>query len=88
MPRANLMLNTRPVNKSVQTEENCPDVCPNCNSTKFYRNGRYKHLVADLRFSAGGIRRWIVEYRFLDISADIARTAITNCHVKNGLAKA
>ena len=53
-----------PLNKSVQTEENCPDVCPKCNSTKFYRNGRYKHLVADLRFSAGGIRRWIVEYRF------------------------
>ena len=56
-----------PVNKSVQTEENCPDVCPKCNSTKFYRNGRYKHLVADLRFSAGGIRRWVVEYRFLSI---------------------
>lgn len=53
-----------PLNKSVQAEENCPDVCPKCNSTKFNRNGRYKHLVADLRFSAGGIRRWIVEYRF------------------------
>jgi predicted RecB family nuclease len=52
------------LNKSVQTEENCPTVCPKCNSTKFYRNGRYKHLVVDLRFSAGGIRRWIVEYRF------------------------
>ena len=53
-----------PVNKSVQTEENCPNVCPKCNSTKFYRNGRYKHLVIDLRFSAGGIRRWVVEYHF------------------------
>jgi predicted RecB family nuclease len=53
-----------PINKSVQTRENCPAVCPKCNSTKFYRNGRYKHLVADLNFSQGGIRRWVVEYRF------------------------
>ncbi len=53
-----------PVNKSVQAKEDRPAVCPKCNSTRFYRNGRFSSVVYDLRFSSAGVRRWVVRHRF------------------------
>jgi len=53
-----------PVNKSIQAKENRPPVCPKCNSTKYYRNGRFSSVIYDLRFSSAGVRRWVVRYNF------------------------
>ncbi len=53
-----------PVSKSIQATTNRPKLCPNCNSTKLYRNGRFSHVVYDLRFSPAGIRRWVVRHCF------------------------
>jgi predicted RecB family nuclease len=53
-----------PVNKSIQAQENRPPLCPKCNSTKFYRNGRFSSVIYDLRFSSAGVRRWVVRHNF------------------------
>jgi predicted RecB family nuclease len=57
-------LSEPPVNKSIQAKENRPALCPKCNSTKFYRNGRFSKVVYDLRFSRAGVRRWVVRHCF------------------------
>jgi predicted RecB family nuclease len=53
-----------PPNKYVQAEEHRPACCPNCGCTRFHRNGKYSHLIYDLRFSRTGLRRWVVRHNF------------------------
>ena len=51
-------------NKVVQVEAPRPARCTRCKGTLLYKNGRFTHTVYDLRFSATGVRRWVVRYRF------------------------
>jgi predicted RecB family nuclease len=60
----NITTSGLPVNKSIQAKENRPSLCPKCNSTKFYRNGRFNSVTYDLRFSPAGVRRWVVRHNF------------------------
>ena len=53
-----------PINKSILVEEHYPDRCPKCGSTRFYRNGRFSHLIYDLRFSVAGVKRWVIRKWF------------------------
>jgi predicted RecB family nuclease len=53
-----------PINKSIQAIENRPELCPKCNSAKFYRNGRFSHVVYDLLFNRAGVKRWVVRHCF------------------------
>jgi predicted RecB family nuclease len=62
--RVNNRTNGPSVNKSIQAKENRPPACPKCNSTKFYRNGRFSSVVYDLHFSSTGVRRWILRHNF------------------------
>jgi hypothetical protein len=62
--RVNNRTSSSPVNKSIQAKENRPPVCPKCNSTRFYRNGRFSSVIYDLRFSFAGVRRWVVRHNF------------------------
>ena len=62
--RVNNRTSRSPVNKSIQAKENRPPVCPKCNSTRFYRNGRFSSVIYDLRFSFAGVRRWVVRHNF------------------------
>ena len=62
--RVNNSTSVLPVNKSIQAEENRPPVCPKCNSTRFYRNGKFSSVVYDLQFSSTGVKRWIVRHNF------------------------
>jgi predicted RecB family nuclease len=62
--RVNNSTSGPPVNKSIQTKENRPSVCPKCDSTKFYPNGRFSSVVYDLRFSSAGVKRWVVRRHF------------------------
>jgi predicted RecB family nuclease len=39
-----------------------PRNCPACSSTAVSRNGRYHRIIIDLKFSDGGMRRWLVKY--------------------------
>src|ERR1700693_1292126 len=39
-----------------------PWKCPGCASNKIQMNGRHSKLLYDLRFTAGGIKRWISKY--------------------------
>jgi hypothetical protein len=39
-----------------------PRKCPTCNLTRISLNGRHHRLLFDIRFSAGGLRRWITKY--------------------------
>jgi predicted RecB family nuclease len=64
-----------PINEFILVEEHHPDRCPKCDSTRFYRNGRFSHLIYDLRFSSAGVRRWVVRKWF-------SRYQCRNC--KNG----
>ncbi len=41
-----------------------PVCCPECNSTKLYKHGRYSKVVRDIKFSRTSIKRWIVRYHF------------------------
>jgi predicted RecB family nuclease len=36
--------------------------CPGCNSTHVLRNGRYRRIFLDMRFSNGCLRRWVIKY--------------------------
>lgn len=38
--------------------------CPACNSKRVSMNGRYRRILLDMRFSNGGLRRWVVKYIF------------------------
>lgn len=48
-----------PVNK--RTEVSCGR-CSHCNSRKIRPNQRLSRRVTDLRFSSGGVKRWVVQY--------------------------
>jgi len=39
-----------------------PCECPTCNSKRISMNGRHHRLLFDIRFSEGGLRRWITKY--------------------------
>jgi predicted RecB family nuclease len=49
-----------PVNVTVGPSR--PRKCPACSSKRTVWNGRHNRLIYDLRFSAGGIRRWVSKY--------------------------
>ena len=49
-----------PVNTTVGPSR--PRKCPTCNSTRVSMNGRDRRIVFDMRFSDGGLRRWVVKY--------------------------
>jgi len=49
-----------PVNVTVSPSR--PWKCPRCASNKIKRNGRHSKLLYDLRFTAGGVKRWISKY--------------------------
>lgn len=40
----------------------CPDKCPNCGNSSFYRHDKRKRVIVDLRFSEKGIKRWVTHY--------------------------
>ncbi len=52
------------INKFVDVMDKRPACCSRCGGSAIYRNGRFTHTVYDLRFSATGIKRWIVRYLF------------------------
>jgi predicted RecB family nuclease len=35
--------------------------CPNCGSTRFFMSGRHGRTTYDLRFTSGGIKRWVIK---------------------------
>lgn len=35
--------------------------CPSCGSTRFFLNGRHERTLYDLRFTSGGIKRWVTK---------------------------
>lgn len=35
--------------------------CPNCGSTRFFMNGRHERTIYDLRFTSGGMKRWVIK---------------------------
>jgi transposase len=39
-----------------------PRTCPRCNSKKIEMNGKHSRLLYDIRFSAGGMKRWVSRY--------------------------
>jgi len=51
---------TLPVNTTVSPSR--PHNCPACYSTRVSKNGRYRRIVFDMRFSNGCLRRWVVRY--------------------------
>jgi len=51
---------TLPVNVTLSPSR--PWTCPECNSRKIRMNGRHSKLLYDLRFTAGGVKRWVSKY--------------------------
>jgi predicted RecB family nuclease len=49
-------------NKRIQCPS--PATCPHCGSSDIYKHGRAKKIVYDLKFTRGGLKRWIVRYDF------------------------
>jgi predicted RecB family nuclease len=49
-----------PTNTTIRPSR--PRNCPACNSAAVARNGRYHRIIIDLKFSDGGMRRWLVKY--------------------------
>ena len=51
---------TLPVNATVSASR--PWKCPGCASNKITLNGRHSKLLYDLRFTTGGVKRWVSKY--------------------------
>src|SRR5713101_3117655 len=51
---------TLPVNVTLSPSR--PWTCPECNSRKIRMNGRHSKLLYDLRFTTGGVKRWVSKY--------------------------
>ena len=51
---------TLPVNATVGPSQ--PGRCPKCRSPRVLKRGRSSRLLRDLKFSAGGVKRWITKY--------------------------
>ena len=49
-----------PVNVTVDASR--PGKCPGCASNKITRRGKHSKLLYDLRFTTGGVKRWISKY--------------------------
>jgi len=49
-------------NKRVQCPR--PPRCPHCESPAIEKHTKHNKIVHDLKFTAGGIKRWIVQYEF------------------------
>jgi predicted RecB family nuclease len=49
-----------PVNVTVGPSR--PWKCPACDSRRILLNGRHSRLIYDLRFSVGGVKRWVGKY--------------------------
>ena len=49
-----------PVNTTIGPSR--PRKCPTCNSKRVTMNGRDRRIVLDMRFSDGGLRRWVIKY--------------------------
>src|ERR1022692_4040378 len=49
-----------PVNVTVSPSR--PRKCPGCASNRITMNGRHSKLLYDLRFSTGGVKRWVSKY--------------------------
>jgi len=49
-----------PVNVTVSPSR--PWTCPKCNSRKISMNGKHSKLLYDLRFTTGGVKRWVSKY--------------------------
>jgi predicted RecB family nuclease len=56
----NKRLRILPVNVTVSPSR--PRKCPACASNRITMNGRHSKLLYDLRFTTGGVRRWISKY--------------------------
>jgi predicted RecB family nuclease len=48
------------VNTTVGPSRPCK--CPACNSMRISMNGRHRRMLFDMRFSDGGVRRWVTMY--------------------------
>ena len=51
-------------NKVTLEDGQRPGCCRRCNASLIYKWGRYSQTVYDLRFSLGGIKRWVVRYAY------------------------
>lgn len=49
-----------PVNKTVAAS--WPWICPKCDARNIYKKGEHTKLLYDMRFSDGGVRRWVTKY--------------------------
>ena len=49
-----------PTNRVISASR--PPTCPGCGAACFSINGRHERTVHDLRFTSGGVKRWVVKY--------------------------
>lgn len=68
-----IMRRSLPINKTVVWST--PRFCPRCGSTKVHRHAKASKIVYDLRFTVGGVRRWITCYHFHRCKCDVCRIA-------------
>jgi predicted RecB family nuclease len=65
-----------PANKEVLVDDK-PETCPKCGSAKLSSFGQHTKLVYDLRFTKGGIKRWVVRYHYRRHRCGICRAEMT-----------
>ncbi|WP_428674691.1 IS66 family transposase [Reyranella sp.] len=46
------------------TVDDKPETCPKCGSTKVWSFGEMARTIYDLKFIKGGIKRWMIRYRY------------------------
>jgi predicted RecB family nuclease len=52
------------LSKIIRATEARPVYCKTCLSRRIYKNGRYAHVIYDLRFSTVGVKRWVTKVEF------------------------
>jgi hypothetical protein len=71
----------KPVKKVAVTKEvmldDKPEACPRCGLSKLWALARRSHVVFDLKFTRGGIKRWVVRYRYNSYRCVACRAEMT-----------
>ncbi len=64
------------INQTIELVDR-PLCCPKCGNEKFERHRWSTKIVEDLKFSKSGVKRWIIQYRFLGYMCCSCRSSLS-----------
>jgi len=79
--RRSVKKNVKPVKKVAVRKEvmldDKPASCPSCGDSKLWLAKRMSRVVFDLKFTSGGIKRWVIRYRYNSYRCAVCKAEMT-----------